>query len=110
MMHSCGAISEIIPDIIEAGVDILDPIQVTATGMKPQSLADKFGGKIVFHGGVDTQQVLPNCTPQEVANHAREVMETLNQNGGYIFAPSQILSPDISVENILAMYETVKNN
>lgn len=108
MMHSCGAVSKIIPDLIEAGVDILDPIQVTATGMQPQSLADEFGGKIVFHGGVDTQQVLPFATPEEVAAHAREVMKTLNQKGGYIFAPSQILGADIPMENIVAMYEAVK--
>ena len=107
MMHSCGAVSEIIPDLVEAGVDILDPIQITATGMGPQSLADKFGGKIVFHGGVDTQNILPFGTPEEVAEHAREVAGTLGQKGGYVFAPSQILGPDIPLENIVAMYEAV---
>lgn len=107
MMHSCGAISEIIPALIETGVDILDPIQVTATGMDPQSLVNKFGGKIIFHGGIDTQQVLPNSTPEEVVVHAREVMKTLNQKGGYIFAPSQILGNDIPIENIVAMYGAV---
>ena len=108
MMHSCGAVSEIIPDLIGAGVDILDPIQITATGMEPQTLAEKFGGKIVFHGGVDTQNVLPFGTPEEVAAHAHEVAETLGATGGYIFAPSQILGPDIPMENIVAMYEAIK--
>ena len=109
MMHSCGAVSEIMPDLIEAGVDILDPIQMTATGMELRSLADRFGGKIVFHGGVDTQNILPFGTPEEVAAHAREVAETLGQKGGYIFAPSQILGPDIPMENIVAMYEAIRN-
>lgn len=107
MMHSCGAISEIIPDLIEAGVDILDPIQVTAAGMEPQSLADKFGGKIVFHGGIDTQDILPFGTPEEVTAHTLEVAPTLGAQGGYIFAPSQILGPDIPVENIVTMYDAV---
>ncbi len=104
MMHSCGAISGIIPHLIEAGVDILDPIQVTAAGMEPPSLAEHFGGKIVFHGGIDTQQVLPFGTPEEVTAHAKGVSDALNAKGGYIFAPSQILGPDIPVENVIAMY------
>ena len=74
---------------------------------QPQSLADQFGGHIVFHGGVDTQGVLPFGTPDEVALHARETVEKLGQKGGYIFGPSQILGPDIPVENIVAMYEAV---
>jgi len=106
MMHSCGAISDIIPWLMEAGVDILDPIQVTARDMDPDTLGQKFGGKIVFHGGVDTQQVLPNASPEEVKKHASHVISALNARGGYIFAPSQLLGPDIPVENILAMYET----
>ncbi len=72
--------------------------------MEPQSLVDQFGGKIVFHGGIDTQQILPFGTPEDVTAHAKDVMGTLNQKGGYIFAPSQILGPDIPVENAVAMY------
>ena len=108
MMHSCGGVSEIIDDLIEAGVDILDPIQVTAAGMDPKSLADRFGGRIVFHGGVDTQQVLPKAAPEEVARHARDVANTLSEKGGYIFAPSQLLGSDTPLENIVAMYEAIR--
>jgi uroporphyrinogen decarboxylase len=107
MMHSCGGIAEIIPDLIDAGVDILDPIQVTAAGMEPRALAERFGGRVVFHGGVDTQNVLPFGTPEEVAEHAREVTATLGAKGGYLFAPSQVLGPDIPLENIVTMYEAV---
>lgn len=107
MMHSCGSISKIMPELIEAGVDILDPIQVTAKDMEPELLADKFGGKIVFHGGIDTQQVLPSTTPEEVREHALYVTQTLGRKGGYIFAPSQILGSDIPIENILAMYAVI---
>ncbi|MFZ2656139.1 MAG: uroporphyrinogen decarboxylase family protein [Victivallales bacterium] len=105
MMHSCGAISDLIPLLIEAGVDILDPIQVTAKGMNPADLADKFGGKITFHGGIDTQDILPRGTAEDVRNHVREVVGALAPTGRYIFAPSQILGPDIPVTNILSMYE-----
>jgi uroporphyrinogen decarboxylase len=108
MMHSCGGIAEIIPHLIEAGVEILDPIQLTARGMEPDRLAGAFGGQIVFHGGVDTQRVLPYGTPDEVVRHAAEVARVLGSKGGYIFAPSQILGPDIPVENILAMYRTLR--
>ena len=103
MMHSCGGISEIIPSLIEAGVDILDPIQATAKDMELTSLAEKFGGNIVFHGGVDTQRILPHGTPADVRIHVQEVLSTLNSQGGYIFAGSQILGNDIPVESILAM-------
>ena len=104
MMHSCGAVSELIPLLIEAGVDILDPIQVTATGMVPIELKARFGDRLVFHGGIDTQQVLPFGTRDEVARHVRSTGDELGRNGGYICAPSQILGPDIPVENICEMY------
>lgn len=107
MMHSCGAISDLIPLLIEAGVDILDPIQVTAKGMNPANLAEMFGGKITFHGGIDTQGILPRGTVEDVRNHVCEVVDALAPTRRYIFAPSQILGPDIPVENILSMYETI---
>jgi uroporphyrinogen decarboxylase len=110
MMHSCGGIADIIPFLIEAGVDILDPIQVTAKGMEPELLAEKFGGRIVFHGGVDTQQVLPYGTIKEVRVHSKYVAKELSQKGGYIFTASQILGPDIPIENIAAMYGTVNSS
>ncbi len=107
MMHSCGAIAELIPLLIEAGVDILDPIQVTAKGMVPAELKARFGNRIVFHGGIDTQQVLPFGTREQVAAHVRETVAALGHDGGYLFAPSQILGPDIPVENIVTMYDTI---
>lgn len=108
MMHSCGAIFEIIPSLIEAGIEILDPVQVTATGMEPEKLKKTFGNEIVFHGAIDTQHVLPNFQPQEVSDYCRKVINILGKNGGYVFAPSQVLGSDIPVENIHNMYETAK--
>ncbi len=108
MMHSCGAIRPIIPMLINAGVDILDPIQVTAKGMVPAELKADFGVNMVFHGGIDTQNILPFGTPDEVRAHVRETVSALSPNGGYIFAPSQILGPDIPVENIVVMYDEIR--
>jgi len=107
MMHSCGAIAELIPLLIEAGVDILDPIQVTAKGMVPADLKVRFGERIVFHGGIDTQQILPFGTRGQVAAHVRETVAALGRDGGYIFAPSQILGPDIPTANLITMYDTI---
>ena len=71
MMHSCGAIARLIPMLIEAGVDILDPVQVSAAGMEPAGLAAAFGERLVFHGGIDTQHVLPVASSEESAAHAQ---------------------------------------
>jgi len=108
MMHSCGAITEIIPHLIEAGVDILDPIQVTARGMDIDALKRDFGGRIIFHGGIDTQQILPYGTAGDVESHCIRTLKTLGSDCGYIFAPSQILQAGIPVENIDIMYKTAR--
>ena len=110
MMHTCGAVSKLIPLFIEAGVDILDPIQVSAVDMQPKTLKESFGRKLVFHGGIDTQHVLPAASPVDCQEHAREIIDALGHDGGYIFAPSQILQPDIPVENIVAVYQVAQNN
>ena len=107
MMHSCGAIEPLIPHLIEAGVDILDPVQVTAKGMIPSVLAQKYGSKITFHGGIDTQNILPFGNTEDVRRHVIETVEAMAPAGRYIFAPSQILGSDIPLENILTMYEAI---
>ena len=109
MVHSCGAIAPLLPHLIELNVDILDPVQTTAAGMEAKELKNSFGGSIVFHGAVDTQNVLPRATPEEVSEHVRAVSETLGGNGGYILAPCNNIQADTPVENIVAMYETAKN-
>lgn len=108
MMHSCGSIKPIIPLLIEAGVNILDPIQVTANDMVPDDLKARFGKQLVFHGGVDTQNILPYSTTEDVYEHSLATMKVLGKNGGYIFAPSQILQGDIPPENIDSMYTAAK--
>ena len=103
LQHSCGAIRNIIPNMIRCGVDAIEPIQ-KVTGMEVDGLVKDFGAHLCFQGGVDTQGVLPFGTPQEVRTETERVMHTLGQNGGYILAPSQDFEGDVPVENILALY------
>ena len=104
MLHCCGSIVDIIPDLIDIGLDALDPIQVRATGMDAEYLAREFGKDLVFHGSIDTQQTLPNGTPADVAAEVKSRLEVFGN--GFICAPSQVFLPDIPVENIIALYET----
>jgi uroporphyrinogen decarboxylase len=105
--HSCGSILPIIEDFIEIGLDILNPIQPNAYGMEPQFLKDTYGDHLCFFGGVDVQQLLPFGTVEEVKDEVSRRIRILGRDGGYIVAPAHNIQPDTSVENILAMYETV---
>ena len=108
MMHSCGAVAAIIPDIIRCGFDALDPVQHTAEGMQPRTLREKYGAQITFHGGISAQRVLPLGTREDVRNHVREVCRIMTPGGGYIFSSDQAITPDTPVENVVAMYEAIE--
>jgi uroporphyrinogen decarboxylase len=105
MQHSCGSVCAFLPDLIECGLNILEPVQVRAKGMDPRELALQFGGRLAFHGSIDTQQTLPFGTPGDVRREVRERIETFKPYGGFTIAPSQHLMPEIPTENIVAMYE-----
>jgi uroporphyrinogen decarboxylase len=105
MAHSCGAIRPVIPELIALGIDVLDPIQVTAAGMDPAKLKRDFGEKLAFHGGVSTQTTLPFGTPDEVREAVRDRIATLGAGGGYILAATHDISADTPPANILAMYD-----
>lgn len=102
--HSCGAVAPLIPGFIECGVDVLEPLQ-KVTGLEPERLQKDFGGRITFHGGVDTQGVLPFGTPEEVKAETEHIIRTLGQNGGYILMASQAFEGDVPIENIEAVYQ-----
>ena len=107
-IHSCGSILPIIPDIIESGFDILNPVQISAANMNPAVLKERFGDQVTFWGGgVDTQRVLPFGTPDEVRAQVRENMAIFGKGGGYVFNPVHNVQAKIPIENLLAMYETV---
>jgi len=105
-LHCCGSIYHLIPHMIEAGVDILNPIQTSAANMQPERLKAEFGGKIVFWGGgCDTQRVLPTATPEEVRAHVRERLAILKPGGGYVFNQVHNIQPNVPAENIIAMLD-----
>jgi uroporphyrinogen decarboxylase len=106
-LHSCGSIYPLIPDLIEAGVDILNPVQTSAANMEPQKLKNEFGNQITFWGGgCDTQQVLPNATPEEIEKHVSERINILAPGGGFIFNQIHNIQANVPPENIVAMFET----
>ncbi len=107
-MHSDGSIYRLIPDLIEAGIDILNPIQVTAAEMDSRSLKKEFGDALVFWGGgCDTQRVLPKGTRREIRDEVKRRIEDLAPGGGFVFAQVHNILPDVPPENIMAMYEAV---
>lgn len=102
--HSCGSVVDLIPELIDIGVNILDPIQVKARGMEIGSLKEMFGQQIVFHGGIDIQDLLPHGSEEDVRAEVRRTVSILGKNGGYILAPTHSLQSDTPVENIITMY------
>ncbi len=107
--HSCGSILPIIPDFIEVGLDILNPIQPLAEGMDPVFLKKNYGKDLVFFGGIDIQQLLPFGTPQMIKDEVRRRIGILGKDGGYIVAPAHNIQPDTPVENVMAFFEAALN-
>lgn len=106
-LHSCGSVYRYIPEWIEAGIDILNPVQISAANMEPERLMREFGGKIVFWGGgCDTQKVLPLGTPDEVREHVQNNIEIFSSGeGGFIFTQVHNIQQNVPAENVLAMFE-----
>jgi len=102
--HSCGSIADVIPDLIEAGVDVIHPIQALAAGMEPQGLKDKYGDRVSFCGGVDTQDLLVNGTPDMVRNKVKE-LRTIFPTGLIISPSHEAIMPDVPPANIHALFE-----
>ncbi len=103
--HSCGSMVALYDDMIEAGVDIVNPVQISAAGMEPQTLKDRWGDQLVFWGGgVDTQQVLPFGTPEEVATHVRENVRVLGRGGGFVFTAVHNIQATVPTENLVALF------
>lgn len=108
-LHSCGSLSELLPDLIDIGVDIINPVQTSAGGMEPKYLKREFGKDITFWGGgCDTQDVLPRGTPEEIARHVCERMKILGPDGGFIFTQVHNILSNVPPQNIVAMYEAAK--
>lgn len=102
--HTCGAVFPLIPDLIAAGVEILNPIQPRAAQMEPARLKAAFGDRLVFYGGVDTQDLLPQGPPERVAAETRDLVRVLGRNGGYILSAAHCIQEDVPPANVVAMY------
>jgi uroporphyrinogen decarboxylase len=105
MYHCDGALTPLLPDLIEMGVDIINPIQLDSLGLDAPALKEKFGSRLTFHGGMDIVRTLRTGSPSEVVREARQLISSLGQNGGYVLASSHHIQPDTPIENILALYD-----
>jgi uroporphyrinogen decarboxylase len=104
--HTCGGCVEYIPDLIDNGIDILNPVQISAAKMDPQNLKNTFGKDIVFWGGgIDAQHVLPFAKPDEIREHVRKNLEIFKPGGGYVFNSVHNIQAGVPPENIVAMYD-----
>ena len=104
--HTCGDCSALIPDLVEMGVDILNPVQIGTKGMDPRVLKERYGKNLVFWGGgIDSQHVLPFASPAEVREHVRRNVETWKPGGGYVFNNVHNIQAGVPPENVVAMYD-----
>jgi len=105
MIHSCGAVSELFDLFIEAGADVVDPIQVTARGMDPLAIKTRYGDRLAFHGGLDMQHLLPLADKDTVRKETLRMIDILGKDGGFIMCSTNEMLLDIPTENILAAYD-----
>lgn len=110
LFHCCGGVTDLLDDFIEIGVDIINPVQVSADGMDTARLKERFGRRSVFWGGIDTQRVLPQGSPEEVRAEVRKRIADLGPGGGYVLCPVHNLQPDVPAENVIAMYDEAQQS
>lgn len=107
IVHSCGNIKRVLPDLIEIGVDCYNTVQPEIYDLP--TLKKEYGKDLAFYGGISNQQFLPYATKEEVYNHCIEVMKTMSKGGGYILSPTHAVTPDIPLENVKAMEKAAKD-
>jgi uroporphyrinogen decarboxylase len=110
LYHSCGAVTRIIPDFIELGIDFINPVQVSAVGMDTARLKEEFGAEIGFWGSVDTMRVLPFGTEDEVRTEVKERVRDLAPGGGFVVAAVHNIQPNVPPQNIVAMFDTAREH
>jgi len=108
MLHCCGGVRELLGHLIEAGLDAINPVQISCLGMNASELKAEFGREITFWGGgCDTRDILPNGTPKQVAEHVKDQVEILKKNGGFVFQQVHNILANVTAENIVAMFDAV---
>lgn len=104
-VHTCGSVYAFLDDYVELGVEVLNPVQISAHDMDPERLKAKYGAVLSFHGGIDTQRFLPRATPAQVREEVRRMIRILGPGGGYLFTSCHSIQPDVSPENIVALFD-----
>ncbi|MHB8991373.1 MAG: uroporphyrinogen decarboxylase family protein, partial [Chloroflexota bacterium] len=108
-LHSCGSVYALLPDLIDVGIQLLHPIQVSARDMEPARLKAEFGDRLSFWGGIDSQRVLPNGTPEEVRAEVRRRLAEMGRGGGYMVGAVHNIQPDVPIENVVAMFDQARS-
>ena len=108
LMHSDGAIRDLLGDLIDVGVQAINPVQVSAAGMEPARLKQEFGAHLAFWGGIDTHHLLPRGTPDDVADEVRLRISDLGRGGGYVLASVHHIMADVPPQNVVAMFDTAR--
>jgi uroporphyrinogen decarboxylase len=107
--HTCGSIGPLIPDFIECGLDILNPLQPDVVGMDHANIKEEFGRHLTFHGAISIQKTMPFGTPEDVRKEVRDRVEQLASSGGYIFCTAHNIQSDTSLDNIEALFKAYKD-
>ena len=107
MFHSDGAVFDILPDLLDAGIDVLEAVQVDTAGMEPQRLKTAYGNDLSFHGGISVQNLLPFADPPDIEQTCHDLVDIFGKGGGYIAAPSHAIQVGTPLENVLAMLHAV---
>jgi len=107
-LHSCGSIADMLDDLIDAGVEVINPVQPRAKDMDSAGLKSRFGTRVVFHGGVDEQYILPHGSIEEVREEVARRIEAFAPGGGYLFAPAHNIQDDVPPENVITMFEAAQ--
>lgn len=108
-LHCCGGVRELLPDLIDAGLDIINPVQITCKGMDSKEIKAEFGNDITFWGGgCDTRDILPNGTAEQITDHVRRQVEIMNKKGGFVFQQVHNIMANVPPQNIVAMFNAVR--
>jgi uroporphyrinogen decarboxylase len=104
LLHTCGSVARIVDDLIEIGVDILNPVQPSAAGMNPLELKKKYGKRLAFWGGPDAQKTFPFGSVEDIKRMVEDLVEGMGEGGGYILSSCHNIQPDVPLENILTLF------
>lgn len=107
--HACGTFREVLPDLVDAGLDVWAPVQVHLAGNNPVELKREYGKHITFAGGISTQWTLPFSSPEDVRAEVRERIQILGRGGGYICGPDHTVRPEVPVENVKALFDEIRS-